>query len=168
VGSIDRTLWPPGPWDGEPDSLDWVSVGLPLDGSMQRVPCALRRSSASGVWCGYINVPHSHPWARGRRLEHDDVQVHGGVTSEHMHDEGFTVGFDCGHYGDYAPALEAAVNAACGRDLVKEYVESSEHGVYRTMDYARRETEKLAEQARAAARGALGQAVVEEIREAKE
>lgn len=43
----------PGPWDDEPDSIDFESHGL---------PCKMRRGGfESGHWCGYVGVPKGHP-----------------------------------------------------------------------------------------------------------
>lgn len=40
------------PWETEPDSLDFVSDGL---------PCAMRRGPL-GQWCGYVGIGPDHPW----------------------------------------------------------------------------------------------------------
>lgn len=41
-----------GPWETEPDSLDFEAEGL---------PCAMRRNERYGVWCGYVGVGPEHP-----------------------------------------------------------------------------------------------------------
>jgi hypothetical protein len=40
------------PWKTEPDSLDFEADGL---------PCAMRRNSHLGIWCGYVGVGPEHP-----------------------------------------------------------------------------------------------------------
>lgn len=50
---IDRTGWPPGPWDQEADNAAWdLPNGLH----------AVIRRNPMGGWCGYVGVPPSHPW----------------------------------------------------------------------------------------------------------
>lgn len=48
---IDRTDWPAGPWDGEPDRIEWRHRGF---------PCLMLRN-AYGGWCGYVGVSPEHP-----------------------------------------------------------------------------------------------------------
>jgi hypothetical protein len=61
-----------------------------------------------GFRCGYVRVPEGHPWY-GKSYSDIDVDVHGGLTfsdfSETLGD-GFWVGFDCAHAGDFFCADE--------------------------------------------------------------
>src|SRR5438270_834768 len=71
--AVDRSKWPHGPWDNEPDRAEFKHLGF---------PCLLVRQSQSGHWCGYVAVPPGHPWHgledyAAYRL---DVEVHGGIT----------------------------------------------------------------------------------------
>lgn len=52
---IDRTGWSSGPWDDEPDRIDWVDdrTGYPL---------LMKRNDPFGFWCGYVGLPPGHPW----------------------------------------------------------------------------------------------------------
>jgi hypothetical protein len=102
---VDRIGWPKGPWDDEPDRVDWKTVaGFPA--------IALRHSS--GHWCGYVGLPLDHP-AYGKSDE-DVVDVHGGITyagkcagyvchiaSPGEPDEVFWLGFDFAHCNDVSP-----------------------------------------------------------------
>jgi len=65
---MDRSAWPPGPWDNEPDSVSWVSaVGL---------PCEMRRNGR-GAWCGYVGADPKHPtWSHVDW----DLDAHRGVS----------------------------------------------------------------------------------------
>ena len=63
---VDRTDWPKGPWDSEPDRVDFVSSGF---------SCLLLRNNV-GSWCGYVGVPETHP-SFGKDYDHVDVDVHG-------------------------------------------------------------------------------------------
>lgn len=127
----DRSSWPSGPWDEEPDAASWVSVA--------GLPCEMRRN-VRGEWWGYVGASPEHSvWTyAGCRLE-----VHGGVNdlggSERFDwDPPFPpglrwLGFDCGHVDDLAPRE---------RDLQF----SSRKPAYRDLPYVRAECESLARQ----------------------
>ena len=157
---MERSSWGPGPWDEEPDRLAWEAHGL---------PCLLVRSSR-GSWCGYVGVAPGHPlhgldstspcealrsaWEerKGRPIGNAGIiptvlaalrdeteaprldavfEVHGSLTYAGEREPGKTwwFGFDCGHAGDLSP----------GRGVDGD-------GIYRTLTYARAETERLADQ----------------------
>jgi hypothetical protein len=129
----DKTRWPRGPWDTEPDRVDFDHLGL---------PCFLLRNTM-GAWCGYAGVPPAHPFSG---LPYDDmneaVNVHGGLTYSgecdpplcHAGDEAvWWFGFDTAHAWDLVPALRFHLAVDCGE-------------VYRSVDYAMRQTRLLAEQ----------------------
>lgn len=145
---IDRSKWGPGPWDGEPDRLDFRAQGF---------PCFALRTEL-GHWCGYVGVPRGHPWHGKDCGELGDVEVHGGVTyTEHCDgpichvpapgdpDDVWWVGFDCMHGVDCSPGVTAAVR------LLPD-VARSVSGTYRTLTYVKAETVRLAKQAKEAAR----------------
>lgn len=124
---VDRTGWPKGPWDDEPDRVEWRSHGY---------PALIVRSETSGSLCGYVGVQPGHP-AHGKHRDEVDVTTHGGLTysdacrGDICHvpapgepDDVWWLGFDTAHAGDYAPAIEASVGALPGRKL-KPYREPS-------------------------------------------
>lgn len=132
---------PDGPWHSEPDRVEFESDGF---------SCLLLRNSS---WCGYVAVPPGHPW-HGKNYDEvriaDDgwPDVHGGLTYSHKcngaichipkpgeSDDVWWVGFDCAHSGDLC-----LYTIARGWDR--------NHETYRDVEYARRETRKLAAQAR--------------------
>jgi hypothetical protein len=151
--TLDRSGWGSGPWDGEPDKVQWVDAATGLDCLAVRAP--------GGHWCGYVGVPPEHPW---HGLDYDadallDVDVHGGLTyaaacqedaSEQdaichvplngRPDSVWWFGFDCAHLGDLSPkyARDAPI-----RDEV-----------YRRLDYVKCETADLARQLQEAVPGA--------------
>lgn len=53
--TIDKSAWPRGPWDEEPDKVQWQDEATGL-------PCLVVRNPAHGNLCGYVGVPDSHPW----------------------------------------------------------------------------------------------------------
>jgi hypothetical protein len=132
---IDKSAWPRGPWDHEPDKVTWVDPATGLDCMINRGPV--------GAWCGYVGVPPEHPWhgkdymqctlpepcadwCDDRYCEHrPDVSIHGGLTYAdacqdtadesrgicHVPEPGrphdvWWLGFDCAHLHDLAPAME--------------------------------------------------------------
>jgi hypothetical protein len=135
----DRSLWPSGPWDAEPDRLDFVHSGF---------ACLLHRGPL-GQWCGYVAVPETHP-AFGKRYDDVKVKVHGGLTyadrcqgsichvpQPGMPDNVWWLGFDCAHWGDVVP----------GMIRIPEIPEAGErYGTYKDLAYVRGETERLARQ----------------------
>lgn len=50
--TIKKSDWGPGPWQEEPDRVEWESYGL---------PCLMVRDMNFGHWCGYAAVPLGHP-----------------------------------------------------------------------------------------------------------
>jgi hypothetical protein len=85
---IDKSTWPVGPWNAEPDKVQWVDEATGLD-------CLIVRNNG-GALCGYVGVPEGHPWhgvdysgctqkppCGESWCEHTPgsaVEVHGGLT----------------------------------------------------------------------------------------
>lgn len=148
VGSVDRTGWPAGPWDDEPDKVQWPDPDTGL-------PCLAVRNEG-GHWCGYVGLPPGHP-LHGKGYDDVDADVHGGLTfadecADAMREDRYVchvpgpgepdhvwwLGFDCAHSGDYSPwkakrAETEPIFAAC-------------YETYRTIDYVRRQCASLAKQ----------------------
>lgn len=133
----DKFRWPAGPWDDEPDRVDWIHEGL---------ACMLIRNPI-GAWCGYVGVPREHP-AYDQSYWDVDVDVHGGLTysdrcaghichvpQEGMPDDVFWFGFDCAHSGDVVPGLVMHRGFFPGFEPT-----------YKNVGWAKAETERLAEQ----------------------
>lgn len=116
--NIDRAEkgWPEGPWDGEPDKVQWPDAATGL-------PCLAVRSPHNGNWCGYVGLPPEHPmYGRGYDDDGVDFDVHGGLTFSNKcspgkdesqgichtpapgePDDVWWFGFDCSHSWDYSP-----------------------------------------------------------------
>lgn len=116
--TIDKSAWPRGEWDNEPDKVQWPDADTGL-------PCLAVRNSAFGHWCGYVGVPPGHP-QHGKGYDYVDAEVHGGLTfantcrpgDDEAHgichvpepgepDDVYWLGFDCGHGWDTSPAYLA-------------------------------------------------------------
>lgn len=155
--TIDRAAlgWPSGPWDGEPDKVQWPDAATGL-------PCLAVRHPTSGHWCGYVGVAYGHPWYR---KGYDDVpaKAHGGLTYSDMcqpsedeshgichtpspgePDHVWWLGFDCAHCGDRSPKDEhyAQTRGYPFRALPEES--------YKTLAYVQAECASLAAQAHTA------------------
>lgn len=139
---VDKSAWPnEGPWNDEPDKLQWPDEATSL-------PCMIHRGP-SGALCGYVGVSEGHP---GFKADYDspDVDVHGGLTFAdmcqeqsaetgkgicHIPGEGepdhvWWFGFDCAHSGDLCPAHD----------------QHSIYGIYRDLRYVKSQVEGLARQ----------------------
>lgn len=158
---VDRSEWPAGEWDGEPDKVQWNDEATGF-------ACIAKRQASSGHWCGYVGVEPGHPW-HGKdyndvRIVNEDgdvdyPDVHGGLTYSDECQEGppdqtvchipepgkpehlWWLGFDCHHSWDTSP-----------RDIARDSMFWRE-GQYRSLAYVKHECRKLALQASRATSG---------------
>lgn len=108
---VDKTTWPVGPWQDEPDKIQWTDEATKL-------PCLIVRNG-SGALCGYVGVDETHPYFQ---VPYDDadVAVHGGLTyaglcqengkvchivEDGENDKVWWLGFDCAHWNDFSPVV---------------------------------------------------------------
>lgn len=144
--TVDKSQWGPGPWQDEPDRLEWRHAGLPC--------LIVRGPDHSGHLCGYAAVPPGHP-LHGRSYDAvEGAEVHCGVNYAaacaghicHVPAAGepaavWWFGFDCGHAWDFSPALHSVLERAAVPVPFPIGVE--EH--YRPIAYVQAEVNKLAE-----------------------
>lgn len=144
---IDRTGWDAGPWDSEPDKIQFEAHGL---------PCLIVRHESGGHLCGYVGVGPDHPFYQ-KDYDTPPVQVHGGLTyaslcveddKEHgichvaqpgQPDPAWWFGFDCAHVWDMSPGTRAS--------LAKYGIDTSPidpYETYKTIEYVRAQTIDLA------------------------
>ena len=114
---VDKRTWGPGPWQDEPDRLEWRHAGL---------ACLITRVPESGHLCGYVAVPPGHPVHGKDYYDGDgdgdlvDISAPGGLTyadkcqgvvchvpAPGEPDDVWWLGFDCAHYGDFCPAASS-------------------------------------------------------------
>ncbi len=147
---IDKSKWGPGPWQEEPDRIEWRLYGY---------PCLMVRSALGGNWCGYVGVPPWHPFYK-KDFGKLDLRVHGGLTYSapcqghicHVAGPGepenvWWLGFDCAHGGDLSPRLEAVTTEVLGYPL-PSYFYTSGFITYRDVAYVKKEVNRLALQIR--------------------
>lgn len=89
---IEKALWGDGPWQQELDYYEYNYRGYPL--RILRGP--------SGSLNGYVGCSLTkHP---DLLHDHDDYDVHGGITYAQEEDGLFWLGFDTAHFMDQTPA----------------------------------------------------------------
>jgi hypothetical protein len=153
VETMDRSRWARGPWDDEPDRIEWrTEVGY----------VGLVHRNAAGALCGYVAVPPGHP-RHGVRYQdlfgQHDLDCHGGLTYSgpcqghicHEPEPGepedvWLLGFDCAHCDDVVPE-HLWLEANMGWPEVNSGLTEK---AYRDVAYVRREVELLALQLRQA------------------
>lgn len=140
---IDKSKWPRGPWDSEPDRRFWrTRAGL---------HAYIIRQANYGHLCGYVEVPTevNEDWNREQDDEKGpwtpDIDMHGGVTwsgetsqwaPEYRPEYNcWWWGFDCNHAWDYAPGLAT---------ILPRYAQHFADQEYKTFAYAEAECEKAA------------------------
>ena len=70
-GIVDKSEWPRGEWDQEPDKIQWQDEATGL-------PCLIVRGPV-GALCGYVGVPSGHP-LHGKDYDNVSLEAHGGIT----------------------------------------------------------------------------------------
>jgi len=132
---VARAGWGSGPWDNEPDRVEWRCPDTSF-------ACLMVRNGM-GAWCGYVGVPSTHPFHGDGYDEHYDLCVHGGLTYAeacsgrvcHVPEPGesddvWWFGFDCGHWRDTIPAMPTPLS----------------HTEYRDVAFVKAEVKRLAHQ----------------------
>lgn len=161
---INRDDWPSGPWDAEPDKIQWLDKGTGY-------PCLILRNRL-GALCGYVGVDEGH---RFYGVDYDSVRLesanddydeanyppaHGGLTYADKCQEGpegesichivedgedddvWWLGFDCLHSGDTSPGMIASNRRVGLPDTITFAHERMES--YKPIAYVRAECEDLA------------------------
>lgn len=165
--TVDKSEWGPGPWQSEPDKVQWIDPATGFD-------CLLHRGPG-GHWCGYVGVAEGHPLfgvgysecpqhcADGDSWHCDHtpetmLRVHGGLTfaaecadsgdestgichvaAEGRPDHVWWLGFDCAHAFDASPARAA-------REIARGWTPMVTSEVYRDRAYVEAEIRSLAAQ----------------------
>lgn len=148
---VDKTGWDDGPWMTEPDRVQWTHAGF---------ACLVLRHPRHGFFCGYVAIDVAHPFYGKHPLREDlPIDTHRGlnygakcdglichVPEPGMPDDVWWLGFDLGHVWDIAPGLDARLERSLGLQPIRSDIFKQQ---YRTIDYAKRATEELADELRA-------------------
>jgi hypothetical protein len=144
---VDKSDWERGPWDSEPDKIQWQDETTGL-------ACLVRRGP-SGAWCGYVGIaPHLRTLIPADGYGGYELHAHGVINYSalcdgdeehgicHVADPGeadpaFWIGFDCGHAGDIRPKWIP---------WNREHGFSDLDNTYRDVAYAREQVTRLAAQ----------------------
>lgn len=154
----DKSGWGDGPWQSEPDKIQWRDEATGL-------ACLIVRNNG-GSLCGYVGVPDGHAW-HGKGYDDVNAEVHGGATfagpcskgTDESHgichvagpgepDHVWWIGFDCSHAGDYDPASNARLPEHL-RDHIGDPCWGNETIQYRDVAFVTAEVASLARQAAA-------------------
>ena len=141
---IDKVAWGSGEWNDEPDMVKWIDP-------VTQLLCVIARHPKTGHWNGYVVVKKNHP-CYGLNEEDEllsKVRVHGGLTysgkfpsegmDRPMPTEDWCFGFDCAHFQDYCPGLEAELNS-----LIPDRGPRFPPATYKSMSFAKAQCEFLA------------------------
>ncbi len=150
--TVDKTKWERGPWDNEPDKIQWQDEETGL-------PCLIVRNSY-GALCGYVGVPEGHKFYQ-KHYDKCPVDVHGGLTFSGMCQPGdeahhvchvpgpgepdhvWWLGFDCAHLYDLCPRYTDLEDAGINWPRWPE-------DTYKDVPYVKDEVRNLARQIKAA------------------
>ena len=100
--------------------------------------CLIRRTPMK-ILCGYVKLLKEHKYF-GKDYDNIPVEVHGGITwsGEFQDEEGYYLGFDCGHFNDLIP-YEIGRYPSFISDMPS-------NDVYRTMEYVEQEIKSMIDQ----------------------
>lgn len=155
----DKSTWGEGPWQSEPDKMQYKDEATGL-------PCLIVRNPY-GALCGYVGVTEGHPFFMKNGYDFP-LSVHGGITftslcrpgDDEAHgichipgpgepDHVWWLGFDCSHFNDTCPGMEARMRTLgvpmpdlSPFPLDHIYFSAS----YKTIEYVKAEIASLAHQ----------------------
>lgn len=145
--TVDKSTWPRGPWDNEPDKVQWQDEATGF-------PCLIVRNEV-GALCGYVGISTQHP-LYGKDYDDAGLSIHGGLTfaasCDHSDeatgichvpaagepDNIWWFGFDCAHAFDRMPGIEA-IEAKLGETAIRGCI-------YRDLAYVTAECQSLSKQ----------------------
>lgn len=129
--TVDKSEWGDGPWQNEPDKVQWQDEATGL-------PCLIVRGP-QGALCGYVGVAEGHPAFEKHYDDVPDMVVHGGLTfADHCHsgpEESAICHVPAEGEPDVAPAFESHFKSIGMSDWTR---------TYRELDYVKGEVRGLA------------------------
>jgi hypothetical protein len=146
--TVDKSAWPRGPWDTEPDAVSWICPAPP------HYRCEIKRNDF-GALCGYVLVPPRHP-AHGHHYcedVFDGIDLDNALTHADLDDVSgeWAIGFHCSNRQDVQPGLLQAMRwlereTWHPRDVHRRLMKYLQPpgATYKTVDYVREQCESLA------------------------
>lgn len=141
---VDKSLWGAGPWQEEPDRVEWLYGPY---------SCLIVRNREGGHLCGYVILPSDHPlFGKHTRQLSIEVRIsgHGGINyadfasslvgEGHPLARGWMLGFDCAHGFDYCPGFVSMFKL-----LAPAAAQVFSDGNYRDITYVQRCCEEVAD-----------------------
>jgi len=139
-----------GDWLDEPDEIqfEYKDIKCLIVRILKREPYAKEEVYFGGHLCGYISLPEGHP-LYGKKIDEIDLHCYRGITYAENTDEGFTIGFDCGHIGDLIPSMAQMRKVYPDPfPIPEEFMKYSIFNpIYRNMDFCIKECKSMARQA---------------------
>jgi|ERR1700692_154976 len=121
-----------GPWNTEPDKLQFTDEETGFE-------CSIERHPIMGHLNGYVIIPKRNI-LRDIEIDEYNIDIHGGLS---FFDED-CVGFDCAHHGDIVPITS---------DIYKDFLERNPpeqfkgvYPTYKNIEFVKAECKKLARQ----------------------
>lgn len=136
-----------GEWIDEPDLYEFEYKGIKCSvlRVCKREPFFTQETYFGGHLVGYIFLPENHQWY-GKNYDDIPIECHGGISYAEKTEEGYQVGFDCGHLNDIIPSM---IEIRKRFNLIPEGLEK--HPVfnltYKNMAFCIRECKSMAKQA---------------------
>lgn len=118
--------------DGQPITLREVAPGLKT-GLYRGYQIYIRHISdiltlrfPNGYYCGYVDLPFTHPFYGEDYRDLDELEVHGGLTFSGYLDfsDEYLLGFDCGHGGDDIKVQNEDYTLAECKKLIDQLIEA--------------------------------------------
>lgn len=160
-----------GEWVEEPDLVEFTHKGIdcivsrigrtPVDEIKEELIEAGAICLFQGNLCGYIKIPEGHPFTKLDNFLDISIDCHHGLTFGKQEDDGFWIGFDCGHMNDFIPGLEMTLKrlresvpnypSIVNDDFFKQWKEKDEFRhlftkTYRNIAYCINECKSMADQ----------------------
>ena len=130
--TLDKTGWPVGPWDLEPDYATWLD-------EKSGYRCVIKRNPDFGSLNGYVAVDEDSELYNKAYEDIDTVLCHGGLTFSGLlvirGVEAWCFGFDCAHLKDLKPINY--VIPIMGNEIYKDfaYVKDAVQDLARQLKY---------------------------------
>lgn len=135
-----------GEWVEEPDCVifTYKDYECRVVRVVNRDPYAPVEAYFGGHLCGYVRIPHNHPYHH-KKYEDMDIDCHYGLTFGELSD-GHWIGFDCAHMEDLIPTIEKMKNENVQIRMIEKIFPIPEENTYKNMNYCIEECKSIVDQ----------------------